>query len=54
MAGELIVFGNFKGNFFTNQIIALNKNEVKSKSSKKCPKGKVLNPKTGRYILIKK
>ena len=28
MAGELIVFGNFKGNFFTNQIIALNINEV--------------------------
>jgi outer membrane protein OmpA-like peptidoglycan-associated protein len=28
MAGELIVFGNFKGNFFTNQIIALNNNEA--------------------------
>jgi len=27
---------------------------VKSKSPKKCPEGKVLNPKTGRCILIKK
>ena len=28
-------------------------NKILTKSPNKCPKGKVLNPKTGRYILIK-
>jgi len=32
---------------------AINKNIAKPKSPKKCPDGKVLNPKTGRCILIK-
>jgi len=46
-------YTSIETNTITNSVVPV-KPIVKPKSLKKCPEGKVLNPKTGRCILIKK